>query len=75
MRSKKKITMKHIFIPVAIIVLILAIVAVIMSNGSGSTNPGYHVHEDGSTHYDEGFEPTDPTYHVHDDGVTHYDEH
>ena len=72
MRSKKKITMKHIFIPVAIIVLILAIVAVIMSNNSGSTSPGYHVHEDGSTHYDEGYEPT---YHVHEDGETHYDEH
>ena len=74
MRSKKKITMKTIFIPVAIIVLILAIVAVVLSNGNTS-NPGYHVHEDGSTHYDEGYEPTEPTYHVHDDGVTHYDEH
>lgn len=71
MRSKKKITMKTIFIPVAIVVLILAIVAVILSKGN-TTNPGYHVHEDGSTHYDEGYEPT---YHVHDDGETHYDEH
>ena len=72
MRSKKKLTMKHIFIPVAIVVLILAIVAVILSNGNSTSNPGYHVHEDGSTHYDEGYEST---YHVHDDGVTHYDEH
>ena len=69
---KKKLTMKHIFIPVAIVVLILAIVAVILSNGNSGTNPGYHVHEDGSTHYDEGYEPT---YYVHDDGETHYDEH
>ena len=72
MRSKKKITMKTIFIPVAIVVLILAIVAVILSKGNTGTNPGYHVHEDGSTHYDE---VVSTTYHVHDDGVTHYDEH
>lgn len=68
---KKKLTMKHIFIPVAVVVLILAIVAVILSRTTPA-NPGYHVHEDGSTHYDEGYEPT---YHVHDDGVTHFDEH
>ena len=69
---KKKLTMKTIFIPVAIVVLILAIVAVVLSKGNGGSNPGYHVHEDGSTHYDEVVETT---YHVHDDGVTHYDEH
>ena len=61
--------MKKIFIPVAVVVIILAIVAVILSRTS-PTNPGYHVHEDGSTHYDEGV-----TYHTHADGATHYDEH
>lgn len=59
--------MKKIFIPVAVIVIILAIAAVILSKTS-PTNPGYHVHEDGSTHYDV-------TYHTHDNGETHYDEH
>lgn len=59
--------MKKIFIPVAIVVIILAIVAVILSKTS-PVNPGYHVHEDGSTHYDV-------TYHTHDNGETHYDEH
>ncbi len=68
---KKKFTMKHILIPVGIVILILAIVAVFLSKGS--TNSGYHVHEDGSTHYDN--EVVESTYHVHDDGVTHYDEH
>ncbi len=62
--------MKKIFIPVAIVVIILAIVAVILSKTSPS-NPGYHVHEDGSTHYDEVV--TD--YHTHADGETHYGEH
>lgn len=59
--------MKKIFIPIAIVVIILAIVAVILSKTSPA-NPGYHVHEDGSTHYDV-------TYHTHDNGETHYDEH
>ena len=58
--------MKKIFIPVAIVVIILAIVAVILSKTSPA-NPGYHVHEDGSTHYDV-------TYHTHDNGETPYDE-
>ena len=66
-QSKGDYKMKKIFIPVGIIVLILAIIAVILSKTS-PTNPGYHVHEDGSTHYDT-------TYHVHADGVTHYEEH
>ncbi|MBR6567929.1 MAG: hypothetical protein IKK60_04670 [Clostridia bacterium] len=64
--------MKKIFIPVAVVVLILAIIAVILSKTNPTENPGYHVHEDGVTHYDE---IVDTTYHVHDDGVTHYDEH
>ena len=61
--------MKKIFIPVTVVVIILDIVAVILSRTS-PTNPGYHVHEDGSTHYDEVV-----TYHTHADGATHYDEH
>lgn len=65
--------MKKIFIPVAIVVAILAIVAVILSKTS-PTNQNYHVHEDGSTHYYEDTTTTQ-TYHVHDDGVTHYGEH
>lgn len=73
---KKKLTMKKIFIPVAIVVLILAIVAVVLSKTSDTSNPGYHVHEDGSTHYDEVVETTTAAdYHVHDDGETHYGEH
>lgn len=63
--------MKKIFIPVAIVVLILAIVAVILSKTS-PTEQNYHVHEDGQTHF---YEEVESTYHVHDDGVTHYDEH
>ncbi len=62
--------MKKIFIPVGIVVLILAIIAIILSK-TNPTPQNYHVHEDGVTHYDE----VDTTYHVHDDGVTHYDEH
>ncbi len=61
--------MKKIFIPVAIVVLILMVVAVILSKTTPTNDPGYHVHDDGETHYYE------TTYHVHDDGVTHYDEH
>ncbi len=61
--------MKKIFIPVGIIVLILAIIAVILSKTSPA-NPGYHVHEDGSTHYDVTEE-----YHTHADGETHYGTH
>lgn len=62
--------MKKIFIPVAIVVLILAIVAVILSK-TNPTGQNYHVHEDGETHFYEA----ETTYHVHEDGVTHYDEH
>ena len=70
---KKKLTMKHIFIPVAIVVILLAIVAVILGNtDSGNNELGYHTHANGETHYDN---QTEPTYHVHDDGVTHWDEH
>ena len=60
--------MKKIFVPVAIVVLILMIVAIVLAKTSPA-DPGYHVHEDGETHYYE------TTYHVHDDGETHYDEH
>lgn len=64
--------MKKIFIPVAVVVIILAIVAVILSKTSPA-DPGYHVHEDGSTHYYE--DTTTEEYHTHADGVTHYGEH
>lgn len=63
--------MKKIFIPVAIVVLILAVIAVILSRTSPTQDPGYHVHDDGETHYYE----TTAAYHVHDDGETHYGEH
>lgn len=63
--------MKKIFIPVGIVVLILAIIAIILSKTNPTQDPGYHVHDDGETHYYE----VESTYHVHDDGVTHYDEH
>ena len=63
--------MKKIFSPVGIVVLILGIIAVILSKTSPTQDPGYHVHDDGETHYYE----VDTTYHVHDDGETHYDEH
>jgi uncharacterized protein YxeA len=66
--------MKKIFIPVAIIVVILAIIAVILSK-TNPTDPGYHVHEDGSTHYYAEDTTTTESYHVHEDGVTHYGEH
>ena len=64
--------MKKIFIPVAIVVAILAVVAIILSKTS-PTNQNYHVHEDGSTHFYE--QTTTQNYHVHEDGVTHYGEH
>ena len=64
--------MKKIFIPVAIVVLILAVIAVILSKTSPTENQNYHVHDDGQTHY---YEEVETTYHVHDDGVTHFDEH
>lgn len=71
---KKKLTMKHIFIPVAIVVILLAIVAVILGNtDSGNNELGYHTHANGETHYDST--TTTQEYHVHDDGVTHYGEH
>ena len=72
---KKKITMKHIFIPVAIVVVLLAIVAAILSNtgNSGGSELGYHTHANGETHYDGP--TTTQEYHVHEDGVTHYGEH
>lgn len=63
--------MKKIFIPVAIVVLILMVVAVILSKTSPTNDVGYHTHADGQTHYDTA----ETTYHVHEDGVTHYDEH
>ena len=58
--------MKKIVIPVAIVIAVLMIAAIILSKMNSA--PGYHVHEDGSTHYET-------TYHVHDNGETHYEEH
>lgn len=63
--------MKKIFIPVAIVVLILAIIAVILSKTTPTNDgAGYHTHADGQTHYDSVVE-----YHTHADGQTHYGEH
>ncbi len=71
---KKKLTMKQIFIPVAIVVVILAIVAVILSKtGDTSGGASYHTHANGETHYDST--TTTQEYHTHEDGVTHYGEH
>ncbi|MCM1544473.1 MAG: hypothetical protein NC110_04155 [Ruminococcus sp.] len=65
--------MKKIFIPVAVIVLILAIVAVILSKTSGGNNSelGYHTHENGEIHYDSGEVVTQET-HTHENGEVHY---
>lgn len=73
---KKKLTMKQIFIPVAVVVIILAIVAVILSKtgDTGSSELGYHTHANGETHYDTQTTTTQE-YHVHADGETHYGEH
>ena len=70
---KKKITMKQIFIPVAIVVVLLAIVAAVLSNTGDTSELGYHTHENGEIHYDDP--TTTQEYHVHEDGVTHYGEH
>ena len=61
--------MKKIFIPVAIVVLILAIIAVILSRTDSNEGLGYHVHENGETHYDT---ISDQEYHTHENGETHY---
>lgn len=67
--------MKKIFIPVAIVVAILMIVAIILSKTTpANENPGYHTHADGQTHYDT-VETSAQEYHVHDDGETHYGTH
>ncbi|MBR2892550.1 MAG: hypothetical protein IKB94_01725 [Clostridia bacterium] len=72
---KKKLTMKQIFIPVAIVVVILAIVAVILSKTGDTSGSelGYHTHANGETHYDST--TTTQEYHTHADGETHYGEH
>ena len=62
---KKELKMKHIFIPVIVVVIILGIVAAFLSN-SGNVNTatdGTYVDENGSS------------YHLHDDGSVHYGEH
>lgn len=65
--------MKKIFIPVAIVVLILAVVAIILSKTSGTNNnPGYHTHANGEIHYDS---ITAENYHTHANGEVHYGTH
>ncbi len=65
--------MKKIFIPVIVLVLILAVVAIILSKTTSADDVGYHTHEDGSTHYDVET-TTYAEYHTHADGVTHFGE-
>ena len=63
---KKELKMKHIFIPVIVVVIILCIVAAFLSNSGKVINTptdGTFVDENGSS------------YHVHDDGSVHYGEH
>ena len=56
---KKELKMKHIFIPVLVVVILLGIVAAFMSNSDDLSTPtdadtgSYHVHADGETHYGE----------------------
>lgn len=69
---KKKLTMKHIFIPVAIVIVLLAIVAAVLSKTTPANDLGYHTHENGETHYGEH---TEENWHTHEDGETHYGEH
>lgn len=62
---KKELKMKHIFIPVIVVVIILGIVAAFLSSSGKVNTPtdGTFVDENGSS------------YHVHDDGSVHYGEH
>ena len=63
---KKELKMKHIFIPVLVVVIILGIVAAFLSNSGGNVTTNTdatYVDEDGSI------------YHLHDDGSVHYGEH
>ena len=54
---KKELKMRHIFIPVLVVVIILGIIAAVISNSDDNTvtptdgEAVYHVHEDGETHY------------------------
>ena len=56
---KKELKMKHIFIPVLVVIIVLGIVAAVLSKSDNVVTPtdaenaGYHVHEDGETHYGE----------------------
>ena len=60
MSKKKDIKMKHILIPILVLIAALIITAFALGNpggnnsSSGSNDQGsYHVHEDGQTHYGE----------------------
>lgn len=60
MSKKKDIKMKHILIPVIVLIVALLITAFALGNpgGNSSSQSGgqgtsYHVHADGETHYGE----------------------
>ena len=58
--KKKEIKMKHILIPIFVLIAALLIAAFALGNQSGNSSSSqsgdmgsYHVHEDGQTHYGE----------------------
>ena len=61
MSKKKDIKMKHILIPIIVLIVALIITAFDLGNPGG--NSSAHTHEEQGT------------YHVHEDGQTHYGEH
>ena len=63
---KKELKMKHIFIPVLVVVILLGIVATVISkkdNTVSSTDAVTYVDENGNS------------YHIDANGETHYGEH
>ena len=56
---KKELKMKHIFIPVLVIVIVLGIVAAVLSKQDNTVTPTdagvatSHTHADGEVHYEE----------------------
>lgn len=61
---KKELKMKHIFIPVLVVVVILGIVAAFLSNSDKVTTPT----DAGNVYVDEQGQ----TYHIEPNGETHY---
>lgn len=57
--KKKEIKMKHILIPILVLIVALIITAFALGNPGGNSSSSsndqgsYHVHEDGQTHYGE----------------------